>query len=246
MATVSYVRVHTAGSIVKSAFAIFARHFGVLFLTVLIFQAPIIAAQVLSVGEAPVFWMLILVSAIIIVIFLSVAPLTVLIADICLGAAPDLGRAFRRAFGTLTGRVVRTVLLVWVTLAVGFLLLVVPIMIFATWYMLALCVVVLERTSPRASLRRSKLLGKGFYLRNLGVLVLMSVITFVSAAIVGAVVSAVGGAIGLPLRLIVLIGGVIGAACAVPGSIAPILLYYDMRCRKEGYDTRRLAEDLSH
>src|SRR5262245_53966165 len=98
-ATVSYVRVHTTGSILKSTFAIYARHFGVLFLTVLIVQSPVIVAQVLGAGETALFWVLVLMSAVIVVVFLSVAPLTVLIADICLGVAPNLGRAFRRAFG---------------------------------------------------------------------------------------------------------------------------------------------------
>jgi hypothetical protein len=246
MATLSYVRVHSAGSIIRSAFAIYIRHFGVLFPTVLILQAPVIVAQALGAGEPHPVWVLILALVVLVAVVLSIAPVTVLIADICLGAAPDLRRAFGRAFGRLTGRVLLTGLLVWAAVFGGFLLLVVPGMIFTTWYMLGLSVVVLERTSARASLRRSRMLGKGSYLRNLGVLYLVIIGTIVPMLIVSAGIGFVGAVIGLSPKLLALIAGIISAAAAAPVSIGTILVYYDMRCRKEGYDANRLAEDLSH
>jgi len=238
-----YVRQHSAGTLVRSTFRIYGRKFFLLFISSLIPAVPLIAVQVFRIEPK---YSLIPILLMALASLLNVAPTTVLISDICVGNEPGLARAYRRAFGKVTGTVLLTFFLVLVWLVIGSLFLIVPGIVFGCWFMFAIVVAILERTSAREALRRSRQLGKGHYLRNLGLYILIMVLTWVPMLIVSFIVGAVGALVEAPDSVIRLLGNFVGLLSAPPLGIVIVLLYYDMRVRSEAYDSTKLAEDLRH
>jgi hypothetical protein len=236
-----YVRRHTAGSILRSAVRIYFQHAAILAASAFVPWLVVFGIELVRWQEQQAGWPVVL--AMILSLF-NMVPNTVLISDICVGNRPSLARAYRRAFGKETGTVLLTMVLVLVILAVGFLLLVVPGIVFSMWYSFAGPVVALERTTARRALTRSRELGKGYYLRNLGVFLLAALVILTPSFVLGVVWGAIVALANLPLPLSHIVGGVIGALIAPPISVAVVLLYYDLRVRKEAYDSAKLAEDL--
>jgi len=236
-----YVRRYTAGSLLRSVAQIWWSNAMPLTGSALIPTIPAILIGLLRWQSEPAIWPLLLTLPL---GLLNFAPYTVIISDICVGNEPSLRRAYGLAFGNLTVRVLQTGVLVMVICFVGGLLLVVPGVIFVLWYSFAASVVVLERTTARGALTRSRELGKGYYLRNAGLVLLTALVTFTPFQILGGIFGGVVRYFGFPLALANAFGGLLGAAGAVGMSIVVVLLYYDMRVRKEAYDSTKLAEDL--
>lgn len=236
-----YVRRHTAGSILRSAVRIYTQHAAILAGSALVPFLLLFAIELVRWQDQPAAWPVLLAA---ILSLFNMVPNTVLISDICVGNRPSLGRAYRRAFGKVTGTVLLTMVLVFVILAVGSLLLVVPGVVFGMWYSFAGPVVVLERTTALGALSRSRQLGKGYYLRNFGIVLLTMVAIWTPSIVLGFVWGLIVGFAHLPAPLAHLVGSVFGALAAPPISIAIVLLYYDLRVRKEAYDSAKLAEDL--
>jgi len=102
------------------------------------------------------------------------------------------------------------------------------------------------------ALRRSKLLGKGLYWRNFGIVFLLGIFAQLILGVIefgaGLMIDSAGRAMGLSIDTVKAgastIGGLIGGLSSPLTFVATILLYYDMRARKEGYDLSALAEDL--
>ena len=96
-------------------------------------------------------------------------------------------------------------------------------------------------------MRRSIQLGKGFYLRNFGVFMLTLILIFIVQIILVILADVLIFAFddveqpGTAARLLI---------AAISNLFTPIilitttLLYYDLRVRKENYDTATLAQDL--
>jgi hypothetical protein len=129
----------------------------------------------------------------------------------------------------------------------GMLLLLIPGIVFAVWYMFVLPVAVLEQAGVRTALRRSRALGKGCYLRNVGIVLLVAIPPMLIIWLLAyAIASLVAPAIGSQTRLVmdgaeeILQILVLSPLLSIPG----ILLYYDMRARKDGYGAAQLAEEL--
>jgi hypothetical protein len=95
-------------------------------------------------------------------------------------------------------------------------------------------VMVLERTFGWAALRRSRELMRGSLLRSVGIALVGALIVYVPS-----------GAVQLLLGHIPVLGAVgVGLALAAGGAYSPtvmVLLYFDIRCRKEAFDLEHLA-----
>jgi hypothetical protein len=133
-----------------------------------------------------------------------------------------------------------------ILIMIGFVLLIIPGLVLATWYWFAMTVVVLERLSGYAALKRSKELGKDFFWRNVRVASLLTIVIYVPAFVGGIVLTFIAYVANLPLALGMVAGITLFHILAPILFIGIILLYYDMRARKEGYDITTLAEDLQH
>jgi hypothetical protein len=258
----NYIAAQTAGQIIRNAYRIYWRHFGILFLIFFIPVAPFAAwAAYSAFDKAPIHQAANLLSTF--VEIFSGAAMAVAVSDICLGNQPGVARSWRCVLGSLTGKLLRTYILFLLILFAGLLLLVVPGLIFYSWFMFSLTVVALERLGGWDALRRSKALGKGMHARNLGVFMLLFLIYityFFVVTMLGA--SLFGGVVGMLFPenyeeileemlnstkvhiAFSILQAIIISLLGPPIYIGTVLLYFDMRSRKEAYDATMLAEEL--
>ncbi|PYN71415.1 MAG: hypothetical protein DMD97_27695 [Candidatus Rokuibacteriota bacterium] len=127
-----------------------------------------------------------------------------------------------------------TSILVGIAVMIGLVLLVIPGVYLFLCFLLVWQVMVLERRYGFAAMGRSRELMRGSLLRGFG-------ITLAGAIIV----SVVGGAIALVVGHVPLLGpigeGVARAAGVAYTSAVAVVLYFDIRCRKEAFDLEHLA-----
>jgi len=165
------------------------------------------------------------------------------VGDSYMGEAPDVSRAFR----TASARLWSVLLVVFVaSLAVvgGLILLIIPGLIFYARFLFGSSVVVLEGGRGTQALRRSWRLVKGHTGKVLGTVILAGIL---SSIVVGILVFPAGLAArtlteGWIVRAIAVS---LAAVITTPfTTIIPVLLYFDMRIRKEGLDLAIMAQEL--
>ena len=180
------------------------------------------------------------------------------------GFSEAIGFAFTRL-----GALLITGLMVGLVVGIGFMLCVLPGIIFIGWYAVAYPVATLERKSGSAAMSRSKKLVAGHRGRAFGLLFLVYIVLpFILGAGVGAItatslppyemVPIKAGARLDPMQLQGIMGKVnwlnliIGESLkflvtmlsSAFGAIAITLLYFDLRIRKEGYDLELAAAQM--
>src|SRR5439155_9262764 len=186
------------------------------------------------------------------------AAVTFALGETYLGRPPTMEESLRRAFRImlpLTG----TMLLLWLLVAGTGALFVVPALLLrfvaavgmagplvlvaialvtvvyvGLGFLLATQVMVLEHAFGVAALRRSLGLMRGNLLRGAGITFLGTPMVFV-----------VGGVLQLALHFIPFVGpvgsGLARAAATAYTSAVLVVLYFDIRCRKEAFDLEHLA-----
>src|SRR5215208_6106476 len=181
----SYLQAYKLSSVIKSAFVMALRNFQTFFFIYAIPILPIhiIVLFVVSLAEPSGPEDVVITSAIVAIIVSIVTafasfPVTVAVSEICLGIQPSVFRCYRRAFSH-PGRLIGTMLLYSLIVVLGFIALLVPGLILSTWYAFIGPVVVLEAIGGLKALRRSRELGRGYYFRNFGIMLLMAVIVAV-------------------------------------------------------------------
>lgn len=120
------------------------------------------------------------------------------------------------------------------------------------WYALAVPVLLLEHSGVRQALKRSRSLTKD----QRGRIFLIGLLTVIVSWVLGSIIQGpfVGVSIFLAMKhteppywlnvLTTISGGVAGALTGPLFMIALVLLYYDVRVRKEGYDVQLMLESL--
>jgi len=239
-----FLQPQTLGPIIRNTIAIYVRYWETICLIYILPSLPIAMLRDILETYWLSGWVGILFLEMLdffLVSVLGIAALTVAVSDICLNLKPNFRRAYRRGF--TNGRVFGTYFVAVVLTFLGFALLIIPGLVMLVWYMFAVSATVLEQISGRAALRRSRELGRGFYWRNLGIFMLCFVVVLFLAAVAGVLIDFILGPehqllenILIEALSIVLFGPLV----TIPG----ILLYYDMRARKEGYGAAQLVEDL--
>jgi hypothetical protein len=202
---------------------------------------------------------------------IATAAMTRAVGDIYMGATATVGGAYG-AVGRRLGSVVAVALLLFLTgvglFAVGFglaigalyafgssgaalLIVLIPALIFVvivvyTRWLFAAPIVILERVGARAALRRSWQLVRGSTPRVLGITLLVGLITGILSAIVSALLGVVTQFGDENVRLILSqLASLIVAVLIQPISfIVVVLLYYDLRIRREAFDIEMLAANL--
>jgi hypothetical protein len=175
--------------------------------------------------------------------------LTKSVSEIYLGHEITVGQAYKFVLPkllTLIGAGFLVGLIVWL----GFIMCIVPGVIFGLWFALTTPSIIVENLRATKGMSRSKALASG----NLG-----------KIFCVGFLVILITWAISIPLSWAgVILGGLlfaknyllfsfinqlfslVGQILAIPiGAAAFILLYYDLRIRKEGFDLQMLAQAMS-
>jgi hypothetical protein len=267
-----YVAEQTAGSIIRNTFAIFFRNFVPLFLVYFIPLFPFALLQLHGVHTDNAVLRTIGGTGYWLVSILAAAGLTVAVSDICIGNRPSVLRSFRRGFGIIGMRILATyALLVAVFIAIvagasaiGALALlteatlvravvVITAVIAGTaaiiagtgWYMLTIQIVVLEPAWGRAAMRRSRSLGRGHFLRNAGVVFLCLLIAYIPHALFVSVIYGIFLTIAGNTEITDVVLAIGAHAFAPMYAIASILVYYEMRVRKEAYNIAGLVTDLT-
>lgn len=156
--------------------------------------------------------------------------------DVIIGDA--IGRAFSR-FLSLLG----ISILVGLGVAIGFMLLIVPGIILALRWAVAVPACVVENKGPLESMRRSAELTKGHRWKIFGVWVLIAIVAIIILIMVG-VFAGLGAVVAQGLGR-VLIAGVISliltAIVTAYSYVLNAMIYHDLRVAKEGVDTEQIA-----
>jgi hypothetical protein len=121
-------------------------------------------------------------------------------------------------------------------IAVGFVLLIVPALMFAAMFFVATPVCVVERLGPLASMTRSRDLTRGHRWKVFGVVVLLTVINIVVASVLKLGLVALAGPV-LAVTGLLIWGALYGAYSA----LIAVVSYRDLRVAKEGIDTEQIA-----
>ena len=229
----------TAGSLIRNTWRIYRRHFGRIVLT---FALPTFPLFVLS-ALPPEPWNALFVYPFLAVLFIASGALTIVVSDICLGNAPSVRRSFSQVLRRRTWlKLITAALLGSLLVYLGLLLLVVGSMWVFVRLVFSPTIVALERLSGRAAIRRSFQLTRGQFWRLFGLFTLtfllaslVTIVILVPASLTALISEDLGGLVVF-LLLLAWYWPVLG--------IAIVLLYYDQRVRREGYDTDALSEDL--
>jgi uncharacterized protein UPF0259/glycerophosphoryl diester phosphodiesterase family protein len=169
--------------------------------------------------------------------------MAIAVSDICIGNQPSFVRSYETV-SHIIGRYIGTIFVVVSICSMGVLLLLVPGIIAGVLLMFTMPVVILERKGVVAALKRSIQLGKGAYWRNFGVFYLLLFIYLFIVTIISFILGIILALIGANPNLIRYSGSVTPAIFGPIGSIPLVLLYYDMRVRKENFDTAALSQEL--
>ena len=239
----SYIREHTVGGIISGSFRIYFQNFLIFAIAFLLPVLPPNILQAVAIHEKMPGLLIVAVLLGLIAGSIAVAAITLLISDLCLGHKASIIRVYKRVFGVLILKLLWTNTLQILAVAVGFVLLIIPGFVATAWLMFTTTVVVLERTSGVAALKRSKNLGSTKHWRNIGVLLILMVVGMVIGGLVGGIAGAIdpSGVKGIGYQIIMTILQLLFMPISM---ISIVLMYYDLRVRKEAYNLEALSEDL--
>lgn len=154
------------------------------------------------------------------------------------GRGTSLGEAYRAAVGR-TGALVAASLLAALALLVGFVLLVIPAIYALVRLSVFVPALMIERLSARRSLARSWELVRGRWWPTLGALLLGGLAVF-AVSVFGSIVVVL-----LDSWLVrALAGGVVSSILTPIQALVGVVLYLDLRQRKEGYTLAELEAEL--
>ena len=162
------------------------------------------------------------------------AAITHAIGEVYLGRTVTIGASYKVGF-QLFFQLVGTAFLMTIFVVIGALLLLIPGIYLMLAFMLTYQVIVIERVAGLTALKRSRELTKQNLLRVLAIYVVTVVIMTVLGGVVGLVLA--------PIPVLSVVGSaVVQAAVTAYMSAAFVVLYFDIRCRKEAFDLEHLAQ----
>jgi len=166
-------------------------------------------------------------------------------ADVYLGEPVTIGGTYRYALSRLVAILWVTILGLLLTL-LGFVLLIIPGIIALVRLAFAPAALVVEGQRGTKAIGRSWRLTKGYFWRTLGTLLLSSIISAIVAAILtipGELVVQGLGPNAWPISALV---SALATVLTTPfGMLVVVLLYFDLRIRKEGFDIEVMARELA-
>jgi hypothetical protein len=192
---------------------------------------------------------------------ITVGAVTRAVTDVALGRAANIGSVLRETFARylpLLGfiAIVFGLFLVWVVvLVIGLVLLVLPGLAvlcggvyLAVRWSLSVVAMMAEDIGPIKGMARSWNLVKGQWWRTLGILFIVGIMQTIIGYALGflfGIMAAVVTTGDLRLGVVAVGSAVLGALITPIVTIAIVLLYFDLRVRKEGLDLDQLAQQTS-
>ena len=174
--------------------------------------------------------------------------LTRSVAETYLGRDMSVGQAYGHVLPKFLTLILASVL-VSICVGFGFLLLVVPGVIFSLWFALTTPAIIMEDLGATPGMSRSRTLVKG----NLGKVFAVGFLAFVLMLVITLPFGFAGTFLNRVVAqdnqtIAVLISQLcetLGQLITTPiGAITSILLYYDLRIRKEGFDLQMMIESM--
>jgi len=157
-----------------------------------------------------------------------------------LGKDLTAGQSYARAVPRLLG-LLGTQFLTTLMIMVGMILCIVPGIIFSLWFLVVVPVVILESKAGPTAMRRSRELMRGNINKGFVLAFVVGILTF----IINMGLSTLMRLVPLPHPAIGIFIQTVLLAIILPLQTAPwILLYYDLRIRKEAFDLQQLAEAM--
>jgi hypothetical protein len=154
-----------------------------------------------------------------------------------IGDPVDPEESYRYGFKRL-GSVILVSLLVGLAVAGGFILLIIPGVIFLVLFSVSVPVLIVEDRRGRAAMSRSWHLAKGHFWHALGVIVVAAIITGIVSGIIGAI----GGSAWFARWIFTAIAQVLTAPFS---ALVSVLLYLDLRARSEALSAGTLRAELA-
>ena len=240
-----YIYERTAGQLIGDSIRIYRKNLLIIFAIYAIPVIPLTALQSMTAVSKQDETVIIVALVEMVVSIFILGAVTVAVSDVCLGNAPAIGRSYA-AMGRVFGKYLGTYFIYTLAFLLGLIALVVPGLIVLVLLLFCLPVTVIERRGPIEACRRSVALGKGFYWRNFGVLLLAILVGLLVMLLITTIVGVglgVAGAdpMGFAFNFII---GIVASLAAPLFQVPVILLYYDMRVRKENFDGASLAQEL--
>ena len=168
------------------------------------------------------------------------------VGQVLAGQKVDVVTCYYRAFGVLLPTAVATVIVTLALIASAILMLIIigiPLFFYllVSWFF-AIPAVVIEGRDGISALKRSRELTFGSWWRLFGIGVVYTLL-FIAIGIPGGIVSSF---LLLVRPELFAIGIAVTVALAIPiYYVGSVLVYFDLRVRKEGYSLQALADDLA-
>jgi hypothetical protein len=255
------MRPRGVGEILSAAFEIYKNNAGQLLMIVAVVVVPLsllsaliihfvaapttettfVAGQTITV-ETRSFGVVILgaIIAAVITVIISAALQAAIIrgaAEATIGDPVDIQASYRWGFRRI-GSVILVGLLVGLAVAVGFILLVVPGIIFLVFFSTSIPALVIENRRGTEAMRRSWYLVSGSFWHAFGVII----VAFLITSLVGSVLGALGGNNWFASWIFSAVAQII----TVPfQALVSVLLYLDLRSRKEALTASTLRAELA-
>jgi len=191
----------------------------------------------------------------------SIGAVTRAVTDVALGRPATIGSVLRETLARyfpLLGFValVFLIFIVWViAVAIGFVLLVVPglAVVFGGVYLavrwsLSVAAMMAEDIGPIRGMSRSWNLVSGQWWRTLGIILIVLIMRAIIGAALGflfGIIAGVAASGDIQLAVVAVGSTILGAIISPLVTIAIVLLYFDLRVRKEGLDLDQLAQQAS-
>jgi hypothetical protein len=201
--------------------------------------APALAISVLDIllSDQPIALRIVLAVPLLFAELVIWSATTLVAAGAVLGHVPDVSTAYRCALRSPLGTLLKSTLLLIVLIAGGTLLLIVPGLIVLAQTLLVPAIVIIERRQTWESLRRSRALGSGFYVRNVLVVIAIYLPTLLASVAIGSM--------DTDSAIADVALAVLGTVLQTLTMIATVLLYIDMRARKERFDPTTFALEIN-
>ena len=174
-----------------------------------------------------------------------VAAITKAAADAYLGERVSIGRTYRFALSRLPAILWITIITSVLTL-LGLFLLVIGAVIIGIRLALAPAILVVEDVRGTSAIRRSWNLTGGHAWRVFGTLLLAGLISTIGVTVVALPTEFIAALMGPDGWFVSTLGQVIASVVTTPFSLLiVVLLYFDLRVRKEGYDIEVMSQELA-